>query len=417
MKMNKKLISMIIVAILLITMLMPTSAFADGSDLEIPFEDCCMSYLIAQYDMRNIEYDSLDISDTINLYDNDNNVIAEIVAMSRDSDIDYVLINLLTNSIDEFGFNRGDYISFLADGKHLFYAGVSQIAYYENDILTDVNGNEVDKESFFDAMADFLYISENMPGAKDGFSGIMTWGEMCNYLNGLPNSTGYNGEIRSNDWGYLSGITQLGVASGLNFKSQTALNNYYNNAHGTNITGTCAPTAITNMFIYYKYIGFSNALFGGNANTAFEKAIQKTDWMNWTNSNWWSKTQSGLKAMATASGYSYTIKVYPNATWNNFKKCIKTWNMPVFTYVSVNTSNNSTFAHAVVTMGYEEFVHHYTTTETYWLLGWHERTIEHDDKYCYLRVVDGWDSSNSGRYLDFNGYYDVVKAIGFKLNG
>lgn len=52
MKMNKKLISMIIVAILLITMLMPTSAFADGSDLEIPYEDCCMSYLIAQYDTR-----------------------------------------------------------------------------------------------------------------------------------------------------------------------------------------------------------------------------------------------------------------------------------------------------------------------------------------------------------------------------
>ena len=46
-----------------------------------------------------------------------------------------------------------------------------------------------------------------------------------------------------------------------------------------------------------------------------------------------------------------------------------------------------------------------------------EYACEHDEKYCYLQVVDGWDSSNSGRYLDFNGYYDVVKAIGFKLNG
>ncbi len=46
-----------------------------------------------------------------------------------------------------------------------------------------------------------------------------------------------------------------------------------------------------------------------------------------------------------------------------------------------------------------------------------EYACEHDEKYCYLQVVDGWDSSNSGRYLDFNGYYYVVKAIGFKLNG
>lgn len=46
-----------------------------------------------------------------------------------------------------------------------------------------------------------------------------------------------------------------------------------------------------------------------------------------------------------------------------------------------------------------------------------EYACEHDEKYCYLQVVDGWDSSNSGRYLYFNGYYYVVKAIGFKLNG
>ena len=49
---------------------------------------------------------------------------------------------------------------------------------------------------------------------------------------------------------------------------------------------------------------------------------------------WWSKTQSGLKDMATAAGCSYTIKVYSDAAWNNLKKCIKTWNMPASTMKS-----------------------------------------------------------------------------------
>lgn len=73
------------------------------------------------------------------------------------------------------------------------------------------------------------------------------------------------------------------------------------------------------------------------------------------------------------------------------------------------------FAHAVVTVGYEEFTHEYTTTEEYWLFGWKEKEVEHEDVYRYLRVIDGWSTSNNSRYVDFNGFYTTVKGIAFML--
>ena len=49
------------------------------------------------------------------------------------------------------------------------------------------------------------------------------------------------------------------------------------------------------------------------------------------------------------------------------------------------------------------------------LIAWNKKTVKHTDKYRYLRVIDGWDTSNSGRYIDYNGYFTTICAIGFKL--
>ncbi|MDR0697589.1 MAG: hypothetical protein LBF68_08730 [Christensenellaceae bacterium] len=32
----------------------------------------------------------------------------------------------------------------------------------------------------------------------------------------------------------------------------------------------------------------------------------------------------------------------------------------------------------------------------------------------YLRVIDGWDSSNSSRFIDFSGYWDSI--LGWSVN-
>ncbi len=35
--------------------------------------------------------------------------------------------------------------------------------------------------------------------------------------------------------------------------------------------------------------------------------------------------------------------------------------------------------------------------------------------YFYLRIVDGWDSSNQSRFIDYNGYYSVISGIDFGI--
>ena len=104
--------------------------------------------------------------------------------------------------------------------------------------------------------------------------------------------------------------------------------------------------------------------------------------------------------MATATGYEYTMKKYSSASWNDFKTCIVDLKIPMYTYISVNTGTD-TFAHVVVAVGAEEFEHMYTTTEQYWLFGWHEKEVSHTDTYRYIRVIDGWDTSNSARSVSY----------------
>jgi hypothetical protein len=230
----------------------------------------------------------------------------------------------------------------------------------------------------------------------------------------LPNSTGYGGSVTNSFWSYIPGITVDGVSQNLNFQDQDVLNANYNNTFKKNITGTCALVAITNMFIYYEYIGFDNALLYDSVEYTFDRALTEINWLEWSDSNWWRNTVSGLKSMASKAGYDYKINQYNNLKWNDVTSSIDS-DMPIFTYIYAEQTDGYEFAHAVVTVGYEEFIHKYTTTEQYWLFGWKEKTVEHEDMYRYLRVVDGWSSSNDSRYIDFNGFFTTVKGIAFML--
>jgi hypothetical protein len=244
--------------------------------------------------------------------------------------------------------------------------------------------------------------------------GFANWQDIDDDTANLPNSTGYGGSVTNSFWSYIPGITVDGVSQNLNFQDQDVLNANYNNTFKKNITGTCALVAITNMFIYYEYIGFDNALLYDSVEYTFDRALTEINWLEWSDSNWWRNTVSGLKSMASKAGYDYKINEYNNLKWNDVTSSIDS-DMPIFTYIYAEQTDGYEFAHAVVTVGYEEFIHKYTTTEQYWLFGWKEKTVEHEDMYRYLRVVDGWSSSNDSRYIDFNGFFTTVKVIAFML--
>lgn len=381
------------------------------------YESAGLNFLQEQYYLKDINFESITTDCSINLYGLEDNIIAKMLVVNRDGIFDYVILDFLTDRIDEYGFDQYDFIQLFSSKEKVLYAGLMNYAYYdENNILRGIYGDEIDEESFLQSLDIFVNIASSIPhSSKDGYGGFSSWTDVRSANYNRPTSSGYGGTVTNNDWSYLYGININGTHSGLTFSNQTDLNNVYNTTYGKSVSGTCAPTAITNMFIYYNYCGFSNALYHNNVNETFAKVIQKTDWTNWTDSNWWSKTQKGLKDMATLLGYDYSIKVYSNASWNNFTTCIKSDDIPLFTYLGVETTGGNYFAHAVVTVGYEEFTHSYTTTENYWLFGWRTKTVEHNDTYRYLRVIDGWGSSNDSRYVDFNGYFTTIKAIGFVL--
>lgn len=77
-------------------------------------------------------------------------------------------------------------------------------------------------------------------------------------------------------------------------------------------------------------------------------------------------------------------------------------------------TDESIWAHAVVTVGFEQFTHIYQENERWWLFGWHDNWVTKQANYYYLRCIDGWSTSNCDQFVDFNNFY-TVKASAFKL--
>lgn len=412
-RLSIKVLSLVLMLALFVGML-ATTGISVIAYTEDTYESAGFNFLRSQYDMRGMTYDSLIKTDAIDLYSDTDEVVAKMLVVDRDGHTDYVVLDFMIDRIDEFGFDQPEFVQTFREKEHIYYAGLMNYAYYDGDILKDISGSEIDSEEFFGMMAAFTTLGEQTPDAKNGYDGFKSWSDVYHQFCTLPDSTGYGGGVGSSVFSYLPGITNNGVASGLTFKSQAELNSAYNSRYNKNVNGTCGPTAMTNMFIYFKYRGFSNALISNDVTTTFSNTIIKSDWNNWNDATWWTKSIEGFKGMATATGYEYTMKKYPSASWNDFKTCIVDLKIPMYTYISVNTGTD-TFAHVVVAVGAEEFEHMYTTTEQYWLFGWHEKEVSHTDTYRYIRVIDGWGTSNSARYIDFNGYFTTVKAIGFTL--
>jgi hypothetical protein len=358
-----------------------------------------------QYEIRELEYDYLILADTINLYDNNEEIIAKLLILNRDEELDYVILDFLIDKINGFGINEFDYLQNFYDKGNIYYAGQMNFAYLQGNQYLDFNGVVLDKNTFLDEMQNYKYQS---PEVESGYDGILSWNDTKTRHSSINNS----------DWNYITGFYWNGLIANSNgitasYFNQTTFNTEYNRLHpGTGMTGTCGPTAMTNMAVYFQWLGF-NGFVNGTAYNTFEWFINDLNWFNWSNS-WWSNTKKSFQNYANNRGYNFDITNYDNPSFDNFKTQIQN-GRPIYTYLNANQTNGGSWAHAVVTVGYEQFTHTYQVNNRWWFFGWHDNWVTKKDQYYYLRCIDGWSTSNSGHFIDFNNFYAKVMASAFKL--
>ena len=366
-----------------------------------------INFLKEQYMLKDLKYDSLEVEDSINLYDFDENVNAKILILNRDSELDYVVLDFTADDIISFGFNSYDYLQNFYGKDRIYYVGLSNFAYLENGLYYNISGELLDSALLLEAWKEYKAV---VPEAASGYDGILSWSEVLSDANSISSS------ISNSADDFIPGFTRTGLDSKgapLNYYAQNVFNAQYNNTHSATIKETCGPTAMTNMAVYFRWLGYPRALINYSTQETFEWFLNDLDWFNWTGENWWTNTKNSFVNYADAIGYNYSITNYDNPSINDFTTQINN-DCPLYTYLNVTEHSGSTWSHAVVTVGYEKFTHSYQVNKRWWLFGWHDKWVTQTEDYYYLRCIDGWSTSESGQYIKFN-FYTTYRASAFIL--
>lgn len=112
-KINKLL--SVALAFIMVLSVCTAFSFAVSAYSETNYEDAGYNFLLAQYELRDIEYDSLTKENAIDLYDNNNNVVAKMMIVNRDGAIDYVVLDFMIDRVDEFGFDQSTFVDKFQD--------------------------------------------------------------------------------------------------------------------------------------------------------------------------------------------------------------------------------------------------------------------------------------------------------------
>ncbi len=415
-KICKKVMPLFLFILLLIVCIAPsTTVFASASsDINFPniYQNVAYNFFETQYSVRNIEYNDFSIALEADLYSSEEDIVAKAVVIQRDDAYDYVILNLATSEIDEFVFD--DETAMDKFSEKVYYTGVLNYYTKDNEIYHSLSNEEStytqtefnklsnwinDKYAQLKENASKLYRSDNNPlpnPSKDGWNGFYTWSDVSSF----NNSNGYS----NSEWKYLDGINWNGItASGLQFMSQTTFNNRF----GTD--NACGPTALTNMFIWFQYKnivnknGYVNALRNGSAYDTFDRFRILAGHTN-SGGTSRSKYEGALKNYASEQGYNYEIRTGID-TYDEFKDSIAN-GRPVLTSIDLSGWGG----HAVITVGCERFKHEYTKNHQFLWWKWTTTETEYSN---YLRVIDGWGSSNDSRFIDLKGYWDTVTGRSF----
>ena len=405
-KYSYSIIAFLLVICLSILSLPSFAITAAAQDIDYTAENRARDFLLSVYGAKELYYDEMSTLYSVELYDDEDEVIAQASIFDRDGKIDYAIYNYITESIDEYGFDCPDVLNdFPAEGK-TYYAGVFN--YYSsvsNMFVINFSGETVTQSQLHNKIRDFKgkaherrdskFGNSSKPG--NGSNGIIDWKEIKeNRTSGWENS----------DWGYLDGITwgsttdTNGISGdGLSFSTMNSFSN------GGAITNHCGPTALTNIMVYYDWLGMDTLLNGSRQDTFNRlRTLCKHDQNNTT---YMSDARSALKTYMSEMGYSVSLTNFNN-NFDKYKKAIDDDKI-VLTLLNVTESDGDSWGHFVVTLGYEEFRQSYEKQVLWW-------TVTDYNYLRYIRVCDGWGSCNNNRYVDLNNFYDSYTNSAITIN-
>lgn len=402
----KKLFLTFAVLIVAIVLGCSTIVFASGSILEENYPEIykqiAMNFFKEQYEHQDIDYENVSVAIEADLYDSEENVVAKSVVLQRDKKYDYVVLNLTDYSIDEFGFD--DSSAYDRFSKKTYYTGTLEYFTKESNRFKSVDKGELYSSAEFECLS--KEITNKYEYSKKNASKHLKSGG-----NPLPNpnKTGYNGFYDYSDMysfninkGYelydckFDGLTAVGSIGELSFFSQSQFNSVYNTRN------SCGPTALTNLCLYLEWCGITNkdrivnAIYG-DAYVTFDIFRELTH----HNNNYGvynSVIPSAFKTYAENQNYNYYVKSNLS-TFDEFKDHIDR-GCPIVTFINLlDNGNRDYFGHFVLTLGYMQF----------------QSKADNNIYSTYLRVVDGWNTCNEGRYIDFSGYWDTVDGTALRF--
>lgn len=396
-----RVLSCVIIFCLIIGMFIKTTPIYATDSLE-QAEIRIEEFLHNMYSAKGIEYQNLEVEYIKEMYDINDSVVAIVGVFARDNQMDYAIYNCITETIDEYSFDSKDVLTRFNEDVILYYTGA--LNYYsvsENDkqMVHTNTGYVINKSTVAEKSKKFVEHSENRRKNKYGMSdkpgsgqdGVIHWSDIRNTTSGWTNC----------DWGYLKGITWKGTSEkdgisgeGLSFSSMSSLsqNGTYKNH--------CGPTALTNIMVYYDWLGY-NTLLNDSREDTFEWLRVKCKHNNKDGTKL-GAARTALLSYLSHMGYSSSYLTSFTDSYADYKKAIDK-NQVILTLLNVIQNDGSDWGHFVVTLGYEEFKQSYEKTVLWWT------TTEY--RYLrYIRVCDGWSSCDENVYVDLNGFYDSYNS-------
>ena len=346
---------------------------------------------------KEIEYENIEVIYSIPLYDNEDEVIAQVTLFNRDGKIDYAIYNYISDYVDEYAFDCPEALTDFSQDSHIYYAGA--LNYYkeadENWLIDNHTGNMIAKADIFEAIDSFKSkidekLDEKLSFGSDinAYNGFIYWGQII-----YGDAEGWE----NSDWGYLEGIgpgavnnTYGIVGDGLSFSSAESFI-----PEGSNIENNCGPTALANIMIYYNWRGMDTLLNDSRQDTYNRLAtLSNHDNDGITQA----EATSALQTYMSERGYTADISIFFN-NFNKYKEYIDS-DKVILTGLSCVDINEGLWNHFVVTLGYEEFRQEYEKQVLWW--------TETGYNYLrYIRVCNGWETCSRGKFvsLDYFSYY------------
>ena len=409
MKFKKFMRNLIAFALVVCFCLLPASGIiinVSAQETDYTAENKAKDFIISVYDAKGFTYNNLTTLYSVELYYEEDNVIAQASLFDRDGKIDYAVYNYITASIDEYGFDCPDVVSDFPENEKTYYAGIySYFSKNSGQLRNNSSEQVISEEQFIARLRDFKQKSYDRYEAKSGNStkpgngnnGIINWKEIReNRTSGWENTAS----------GYLEGITcgTTESTSGINGLALSFKSADYFQQSGS-ITNHCGPTALTNIMIYYEWLGMNTMLNNSAISTFYRlRTLCKHDVYCTT---YMSDARSAIQTYMSEMGYSVTLTNFGNE-FDQYKEAIDN-DKVVLTLLNVVQENGYEWGHYVVTLGYEEFRQAYEKQILWW-------TVTEYNYLRYIRVCDGWSTKNQNRYVDLNNFYDSYLNSAITIN-